>query len=470
MRSNKIIYSDQQAEILKYGGTQLLIRGIAGSGKTLILLDKARDVAKKNPNETVAVFSYGNPLAASAQKQLEPYNLPNLIVTTFHSWVMNNYYKTFNKKYYLEKHQQLMVRKAIEEVSKQHAMHRFVKSKDLIGFIEEEIGWIKGSDLCQFDKYNSAPRKGRGGKIRLSTDDRKVMFKIYEAYQKLLEYRIDFNDFGLQMSRNLNKIKDVSKFDHVFIDEAQDLTKVNLKVLCHIARKSCIVGADKGQKIYTTSFTWEEVGLNIKGGRTKVLRNSYRSTRQIMELAYSIQEKDEISKDEEFTRPDLPTDLGPKPKVFFTKGVEGQNQALIEAIKLIQKEDPQSTIGILVRNKEYMKRIEDLLDSAKVKFQFIKSPSKTDDPQKIGSHHEPGIKLTTLHTAKGLEFKYVLITDLVDPPTKDRLGDDFDWDIERRLLYVGMSRAMFHLSLFTYGDRHQLIDELGKAYYDKVII
>lgn len=470
MKKKIITYSDQQKDIIKYSGAQLLIRGIAGSGKTLILLEKARDVAKKNPNETVAVFSYGHPLAVSAQKQLDAYNLPNLTVTTFHSWAMKNYYKTFGKKFYLEQRQRLMVCQAVEHVSTVYSEHRFVKTKDLISFIEEEIGWIKGSDLCEFDKYNSAQRKGRGGKVRLSADDRKVMFKIYEAYERQLDFRIDFNDFGLQMSRKLGKIQDVSKFDHVFIDEAQDLTKVNMQVLCHIARKSCIVGADKGQKIFTTSFTWEGVGLNIKGRRTKVLRSSYRSTKQIMELAYSIQEKDEISKDEEFTRPDLPAKQGPKPKVFATKGAEGQNKAILEAIDLIQKEDPEATIGILVRNKEYMQRIEALLQNAGVHFQYIKSPTKTDDVSKIGTHHEPGIKLTTLHTAKGLEFKYVMITDLIDPPTKDRLGDDFDWDIERRLLYVGMSRAMHHLSLFTYGDRHLLIDELDKAYYDKVSI
>ncbi|KLA01419.1 hypothetical protein B4147_1086 [Bacillus wiedmannii] len=469
MKKN-IKYSTRQEEIIKYSGSQLLIRGIAGSGKTLILLEKARDVAKKNPNETVAVFSYGNPLAVSAQKQLESYNLPNLKVMTFHSWAMKNYFKTFKKKFFLERNTNSKLRKAIEEVGVQYAEHRFIKNKDLLNFIEDEIGWIKGSDLCEFDKYNKAPRKGRGGKVRLSIDDRKVMFRIYESYQQQLNYFMDFNDFGLQMSCDLNKIQEDSKFDHVFIDEAQDLTKVNLSVLCYIARKSCIVGADKGQKIFTTSFTWEDVGLNIKGGRTKVLRNSYRSTKEIMELAYSIQEKDEISRDEEFTRPDLPQKQGPKPKVLFTAGIEGQKKALLEAIKLIQREDPEATIGILLRNKEYMERVERLLDSVKVEYQIIKSPSKNDDTNKIGTHHEPGIKLTTLHTAKGLEFKYVLITDLIDLPIGERLGEDFDWDVERRLLYVGMSRAMQVLHLFTYGDRHRLVDELNEEYYVKINI
>ncbi|WP_018758494.1 UvrD-helicase domain-containing protein [Paenibacillus terrigena] len=466
-----IKYSEQQKEIIKYSGDQLLIRGIAGSGKTLILLEKARDVATKQPDETVAVFSYGSALTASAIRQLETYNLPNLTVITFHSWAMKNYYKTFKKKFYLENFTRQKLLDAIEEVKQEYVNHRFVNNQDLITFIEEEIGWIKGTELCEFKKYDKAPRKGRGGKVRLSADDRKVIYKIYETYQKKLDYRVDYHDFGLQMSRQLEKIQDVSKFDHVFIDEAQDFTKVNLQVLCHIARKSCIVGADKGQKIFTTSFTWESVGLNIKGGRTKVLRNSYRSTKEIMELAYSIQEKDEISKDEEFTRPELPTKTGPKPKVYYTKGIEGQKKALLEAIELIQKEDPKATIGILSRNKKHMNRVVTLLDGSKKKYQFIKSPFKNDDnPDLIGTHHDPGIKLTSFHTAKGLEFKYVLITDLVDPPTEERLGEDFDWDIERRLLYVAMSRAMQVLNLFTYGDRHVLLDELGEAYYDKIII
>ncbi len=469
MKKN-ITFSEQQKEIIKYSGAQLLIRGIAGSGKTLILLEKARDIAEKNPNETVAVFSFGNPLSVSAQKQLEEYNLPNLTVTTFHSWAMKNYYKTFRKKFYLENYPQTALRNAVEDVSIQNAEHRLIKNKDLMNFVEEEIRWIKGSDLCEFNKYDKATRKGRGGKVRLSPEDRGVMYKIYKAYEKQLGFRMDFDCFGLQLSRNLDKIQDDSKFDYVFIDEAQDLSKVNLMVLTHIARKSCIVGADKGQKIFTTSFTWEGVGLNIKGGRTKILRNSYRSTKQIMELAYSIQEKDEISKDEEFTRPDVPKEQGPKPKLYFTKGVDSQNKALLEALKLIQKEDSEATIGILSRNKDSMKRVEVLLDLNDIKYQFIKSPSKKDDPSKIGTHHEPGVKLTTLHTAKGLEFKYVLIPDLIDPPTEERLGEDFDWDIERRLLYIGISRAMKILILFTYGDRHCLVDELGENYYDKVII
>lgn len=467
--TKKVTYSDQQKEIINYSGDQLLIRGIAGSGKTLVLLKKASDVAQKNPNDTVAVFSFGNPLSESAKKQLGTIP-PNLSVMTFHSWAMKNYIQIFGRRFNLEKEAKKKMRKAIEDAKVSHSKHRFVSNTHMLEFIEKEISWIKGSDLCQFDKYDKAPRKGRGGKIRMSAEDRKVMFHIFEAYEKQLKGNVDFDDFGLQISRNLKKIPDTSKFDHVFIDEAQDLTKVNLTVLCSIARQSCIVGADKGQKIFTTSFTWESVGLNIKGGRTKILKNSYRSTKQIMQLAYSIQEKDEISKDEEFTRPELPSEEGPEPMLIVSGGIEGQNKAIIENLGLILKKEPEATIGILSRKIEQMKKIESMLYRANIPYHLIQASSQTRFPQRLGSHHDPGIKLTTFHTAKGLEFKYVLISDLVDPDSEERLGEDFDWDLERRLLYVAMSRAKKLLNIFTYGDRHTLVDELNPAYYEKVII
>ncbi|OWR33153.1 DNA helicase [Saccharibacillus sp. O23] len=465
--AKKIVYSNEQKEIIKYEGSQLLIRGIAGSGKTLMLLEKACDVATKNPNDSIAIFTYGKPLSIFLESQIREKKLDNIIINTFHSWALRNYYLTFEKRPQIEQKRRHKLEEAIKLIAENNKGHRFVDNKHLIEFIETEIGWIKGCDLCEFKDYDKAPRKGRGGKVRLSAIDKKVMFQIFEKYQELLGSKLDYHDVGLLMSRNLDKIKEKSKFDHIFIDEAQDLTKVNITTLCHIARKSCIVGADKGQKIFTTSFTWESVGLNIKGGRTKVLRQSYRSTKQIMELAYSIQEKDEISKDEEFTRPALPSKNGAKPKIFFTKNVEAHDKVLIETVKLITQFDPKATIGVLSRYNKKQRRIERLFKDFEIGYKVINSSNESDN---TNIHSEPGIKLTTLHTAKGLEFKYVIIANAIDPASGERLGDDFDWDIERRLIYVGMSRAMEVLTVLTYGDRHFLVDELNKSCYDPVVV
>ena len=84
-----------------------------------------------------------------------------------------------------------------------------------------------------------------------------------------------------------------------------------------------------------------------------------------------------------------------------------------------------------------------------------------------GTHLEPGIKFTTFHTAKGLEFHYVIIADFVNPDLHDRLGDEFDWDLERRLLYIAMTRAMIHIQMYTYEGDTKLLKELDSLFYDR---
>ena len=59
-----------------------------------------------------------------------------------------------------------------------------------------------------------------------------------------------------------------------------------------------------------------------------------------------------------------------------------------------------------------------------------------------------GVKLMTVHAAKGLEFKYVFITGLEDglfPHQRD--GGDSDQEEERRLFYVALTRAKEKLYL-----------------------
>ncbi len=59
------------------------------------------------------------------------------------------------------------------------------------------------------------------------------------------------------------------------------------------------------------------------------------------------------------------------------------------------------------------------------------------------------VSLMTLHVAKGLEFPVVVITGLEETvfPHRRALSDDAELEEERRLCYVGITRAMRHLAL-----------------------
>ena len=74
-----------------------------------------------------------------------------------------------------------------------------------------------------------------------------------------------------------------------------------------------------------------------------------------------------------------------------------------------------------------------------------------------GSNRNAGaLTLSTVHSAKGLEFDSVYMIDLIDGdfPTITSIenmekGKFEQFEEERRLFYVGMTRARYHLSLIT---------------------
>lgn len=165
--------------------------------------------------------------------------------------------------------------------------HRFVTDEKYIEFLKDEIAWIKGKGIFTLDEYLSAQRLGRGTEVRVVAEDRKVIFEIYSNYEKYKDYKIEYNNFAPTLFKNKENILESHKFDHIFVDEAQDLQQIQLQLLKNISNKTFFVAADTSQKIYKTYFTWKDIRINIVGEGTKVLKGCFRSTKKILSLAHS---------------------------------------------------------------------------------------------------------------------------------------------------------------------------------------
>lgn len=74
-----------------------------------------------------------------------------------------------------------------------------------------------------------------------------------------------------------------------------------------------------------------------------------------------------------------------------------------------------------------------------------------ENPDPQDQEQQEAITLSTVHSAKGLEWDAVLIIDLVEDrfPSKHALNDKEDFQEERRLLYVACTRARSYLALFS---------------------
>jgi DNA helicase-2/ATP-dependent DNA helicase PcrA len=101
--------------------------------------------------------------------------------------------------------------------------------------------------------------------------------------------------------------------------------------------------------------------------------------------------------------------------------------------------------------REYTERVE-ATDEAATLAGFLEQVALVADADQVPSddpEHQGVVTLMTLHTAKGLEFPVVFLTGLEDGvfPHMRALGDNAELEEERRLAYVGITRARQRLYL-----------------------
>ena len=239
------------------------------------------------------------------------------------------------------------------------------------------------------------------------------------------------------------------KYDVVIVDEAQDLTPVGIRLCVALCKdpRGFYMTADSGQSIYNRGFSWKRIddSINIRG-KTTILKYNYRSTRQIMEAA--LQALRENGGADPETVDLIPILDGPKPTLKACDGVEGQVEMAMQFLKKSAEalRLPVTAGAVFVRSNKAGEEFACGLSERGIPAELVKG-NTFDLDKKI-------VKVMTLHSAKGLEFPFVavvrvdsnqipmMIWKVKDSDEKDaRLAD------ERRLLSVGLSRAMRRLTL-----------------------
>lgn len=149
--------------------------------------------------------------------------------------------------------------------------------------------------------------------------------------------------------------------------------------------------------------------------------------------------------------------------------------------KRMLKMNPNSTIDFILHNMEYLDYLRDnctrfgySYDNAKILLSNLKIIANNcysiiqlieriqniqQTVEKNKSFDNNAVRLSTIHSSKGLEFENVFIVDLIDgefPSSKiTETNDEKSLEEERRLFYVGMTRAKTHLELLTIKSRNK---------------
>lgn len=466
-----------QQECIDYKGADLLVRGEPGSGKTVVLLKRARKFAEapEAGRESIRLITYNRTLAAFAKELVKEIDLPQIKVSTFHSLAMGALQRLGYKPNMIagEKREQF-IQAALDAQPKRRGNK--LLERDL-SFFAEEITWLKGKDLKDEENYLAADRKGRGSALQRS--DRQTVWAIYQHYQTAIDNADlwDWDDLAPTLIAAIeaagDKLPTGVKVEHILIDEAQDLQVGHVRALRMLARQSLTIAADEAQKIYRTSFAWRDAGINLHGSGSKKLTTSFRSTAQIIALASSLRANDPEIKagGENVVSYKLPEFQGPLPVLIGKPDRWSEEKAVVALIQELVREFPEQTVGLLARNWRPLYRFTHLLKEVGIPFEMIQETRKGETAFSLIS---PGVKLVSCHSAKGLEFDFVILAHLneeVFPPAPTAEADAEELTeqeaTERRLLYVSMTRAKVGLYLTYGGEPSRYLKELDSRLLEK---
>jgi superfamily I DNA and RNA helicase len=111
--------------------------------------------------------------------------------------------------------------------------------------------------------------------------------------QRALLYRDQLKEFSTKNS----EWHDAILYDAIFIDEGQDLESTEFQLLLDLIKpnsqtgeKALIIFYDDAQNLYArTRPIWKEIGVDVqRGDRARVMKKSFRSTREVVELAFNV--------------------------------------------------------------------------------------------------------------------------------------------------------------------------------------
>ena len=488
------LHPDQQKIVdANFNGPARLL-GVAGSGKTCVLVHRAFRLAREHPGEKVLVLTYNKSLSHLLKYLLSAMAMPELEehieVLSVEAYLRNLVRACDPERHATLRETDPKSGENIETcwadfIEKPHALPSMSGIVKAIGNFEErppkpasylydELAWIR-SGFAKADRgsYLQSERAGRGIPLPRSTDGgwdkaglspagfpkrtREFVLRLLDNFEEFMRVGeiTDREDVTSVAHEYREQARDHADQQHRFIlvDEYQDLSTLELEVLLSAADRGpnglFLVG-DPVQKIFARHHEMSRLGLDFKG-RSRMLKKNFRNTRRVLEAAQALikpylradaESRAPIAAGE-VTPPDYAVVEGDTPSTFGVDTVEDQLR-LVCSLLAMSAGDETHSIAVVSHNDLTLRRLKHVLRSMKFRSQFL-GPGV--------DFRRGGVKLGRIDDVKGFEFSTVILLDASDPKGKEIPGypsEAVPWaerwrDVMR--LYVALTRARdnFHI-------------------------
>lgn len=340
-------------------------------------------------------------------------------------------------------------------------------------FLESEYELIVlPQRVTTLKQYLRVRRPGRG--VALDRSKRAAVWKAMERYRDR-SADLGVTSFDEQLALAAAWLDQEATlgtprpFRHVLVDEAQDLTPAHLQLLRALVEPGpddLFLAEDSHQRIYGKKITLSHYGIQVRGRSRRLTRN-YRTTRQNLDVAFGIldpgtyEDMEGQAEEHHYVSPRS----GPEPLLLHASDRADELSKAAELLTVWLEQDRDSedsapeSIAILVRDRYQRDAVVNGLAQHGVEVRAV--------DREAAGRGRPVVM--TMHRAKGLEFRKVLLFDVsknaIPRPLRDQQYSDADSDDallrERSLLYVAATRARDQLAISWSGEASPLITALA---------
>ncbi len=467
-----------QARLVEHRGRgPLKITGPAGTGKTVVALHRAHRLACDGQDVLLTTFSssLAEQLAHKLDRLCGMVARSKIRVATVATVAKEILEEALGRPIEVFEPADEARRRRFEETMRERAAALDVDEP--VAFLLDEWRQVfEPEALRSVDEYLGARREGRPRRLR-APRRRAIGTLFLDVRERLAPGPHQFAGWSWAARRAAELVAERRvdpDYQAVVVDELQDLGTPEVALVRSIAAATdpdlgnLTLAGDPRQRIYPRRARLKDVGIETRGRGSRRLDLNYRTTHcirwaadTVLAGAYESFEPGDETEDRELRTKDGRSLRQGEPVLL--RAYPGET-AELEGIAAMLEEwlregfEP-STVGVFARRGSTLTALRDALQARNLPVHRLERGERPDGRS---------VTLATMHRAKGLEFRAVLLAGCSQanlPPTsrREQVGPDGLeelFEAERRLLYVAMTRARDRLALCWHGAPSELLAPL----------
>lgn len=430
--------SKEQKYIVDYNPPQhQLITGVAGSGKTVLAILKAKRILETEPSAKILFLTYHNSLLQYIQNELQ-----GILAKTYHQFIHNYLYPyEWQQICGSENGREKFIREAIQCVVPFDSPY-FKKYY----VFEHEINLIDNLGLTKL-QYKTGESTTRYDGLYVSNYDKDMFYSVYEKYKEIIKH----NNYVYDWPETSHKLLDIlrhapselkiqpKQFDYIFIDEIQNFSLtmfLSLKYFLKNSTYGMIVFGDNSQRSYGYRNSIEALTKQFSCVFPPLAIN-YRTPLHVADFIKDITRTPYWSKNGQLVIFRNLEHTNFKPTLCrFIAPPKRYDSLYVAALYLIQ------SYFAYVRNKKICVAFRHVAEaksfSSWLLFEGYPNQNLSEKDATYDYHHD--FYVSTIHAMSGLEFDVLILVNFTEDEYAD-IEEEQQYKDLSNLLYMAVSRV-----------------------------